>query len=893
MAGPGNHEAIDWRGFFAERAGELAALRIAGARDEIAAALAEGGSAALAGLKRYVRELGREAGTGAGGGDEMRAPEPLLVEAALRAAGVDVRGLAGGALLATRMAERGLAEPVVELRAIEIARRVLSRLAEAPADREGLSLAEVTGVPAGKIVAWYLTGLDAPSPSDGEAWTVAGAASAVDDVLAPLGWLGSGTLASRRAVIGAWAAAADRARAARGGDPIEARFFELWREREADVRIARQALAAALRGGDGIARAEGAALGLVARLAAEEDGWPAGAGGLAAFCASAQVVGLLSALPRRDHRLSAYSGAFAHRLVARLPRTLSGQPLSLLGAQVGFLFWRSIVLLVDERRRLSNTGSDIASLLEAAAETGALTRAIADQVGRLVDLVEGAAGSGEGGAAAGRERAVTFAMRLAFAASQKRGLAADRLFRDGVRRAVEVASGGAAAEVRRWWGPVSGAPEPGAAEVLEAVRRCAGRALAEGAGARDCARFWKVAARHLVSDAPGAPWIARVDGWLDRAVAAEAEAAASGAGMESRRGELAASGAAAMSGRTCLAIQELEGRNGEIYLLVRLFGAAESGVTALLGDEHYPRPADASEDMEALAGALDELRTRAASGIATAADVGAVAGAIAALAPRRLWAELAEHVGRAGASVEISAASFGIPWELAPLPGARGEDAPLGLGAVALRRRGGSAVARRAGAGPVRSLLLFYDAEQPGALEEAAALQRLFRGEGRSVRVVGSVEAFRALPADARFDAIHYAGHHGPGSDATPALALGDGRLPLRHLVDRFHDAPPQVLFLNACSTLRPSEQIATGDRRGSTHLVFGPLEALVRSTIPCLVGTLWDVSPPPDPLLVRTFYEALLRGESPASALLAARRAAAALPAWAASWPAYVIAAP
>jgi hypothetical protein len=605
-------------------------------------------------------------------------------------------------------------------------------------------------------------------------------------------------------VIGAWAAAADRARAARGGDPIEARFFELWREREADVRIARQALSAAVRGGDGIARAEGAALGLVARLAAEEDGWPAGAGGLAAFCASAQVVGLLSALPRRDHRLSAYSGAFARRLVARLPRTLSGQPLSLLGAQVGFLFWRSIVLLVDERRRIPNTDSDVASVLEAAAETGALTRAIGDQVGRLVDLVEGAAGSGEDGAAAGRERAVTFAMRLAFAASQKRGLGADRLFRDGVRRAVEVASGGAAAEVRRWWGPVSGAPEPGAAEVLEAVRRCAGRALAEGAGARDCARFWKVAARHLVSDAPGAPWIARVDGWLDRAVAAEAEAAASGAGMESRRGELAASGAAAMSGRTCLAIQELEGRNGEIYLLVRLFGAAESGVTALLGDEHYPRPADASEDMEALAGALDELRTRAASGIATAADVGAVAGGESPRSRR----------GGCGPSWRSTSGARGRRWRSRRrASGSRGSSRRC-RGRAGRTRRSGWAPSPCGGAGGPRSrgerargrcarCSCSTTRSSRARSRRRRALQRLFRGEGRSVRVVGSVEAFRALPADARFDAIHYAGHHGPGSDATPALALGDGRLPLRHLVDRFHDAPPQVLFLNACSTLR------------------------------------------------------------------------------------------
>lgn len=882
MADPVTPAETDWRAFFAARHDDLSALRVARVRDDVIAALAAGGPAALASLKRHVRELGRDAGAGGAAGQ----PDPLLVEAALRAAGADVRGLGGAALRDARLSDRGLDEPVLEMRAIEIARRLFARVAEAPVDAAALDLADVTGVPAGKIVVWYLTGLDMPAPSDGEAWNVAGAASTVDDVLSPLGLLSPATTEARRARIRAWSAAATRARemSGRGRDPIEARFWELWGEREGDLRAARHALAGALRGGESSARAEGAALGLLARLAGDDDRWPAGAGALAAFCGCAQVVGLVAALPRRDHRLAAYGGSFAARLVARLPEVLAGQPVSLLGAQVGFVFWRSIVLLAGERVR-RDMAADLAKLLNAAAETGALTRAIADQVARVVDVVEG--GPGEG-LAERRALATGFLARLSFAASRRRGLAAERMFRDGVRRVVDLSNGAAAEQVRRLWQPAPSGTEPPAVDLLEVVRLCAGSSVPEGAPPRELARFWRGAAAHLASDAPDAPLVARVHAMLDRAIA-ETEA---GGGGGPRSTSTAAPGASKVGGRTSLAIQELEGRHGELYLLVRLFAAGEHGVTALLEEEHYPRPADAAEEMEALQAALSDLRERAASGIAVRADVDAVAAAIAALAPRRLWAQLAEHVAGSDAAVEIAAASFGIPWELAPL--ARdGGDVPLGLGVAALRRRGGSAAIRRGAVGPVRSMLLFCDPEQPGALEETAAIQRLFREGGRSIRTIASVDAFRALPEGARFDAVHYAGHQGPGSDATPALALGDGRLPLRQLLDRFHDAPPQLLFLNACSTLRPSEQIATGDRRGSTHLVFGPLEALLRSSIPCFAGTLWDISPPPEPAFVRAFYEAVTRGESPAAAMLAARRAVSDSPAWAACWPAYVIVAP
>ncbi|MEM9190759.1 MAG: CHAT domain-containing protein, partial [Myxococcota bacterium] len=70
----------------------------------------------------------------------------------------------------------------------------------------------------------------------------------------------------------------------------------------------------------------------------------------------------------------------------------------------------------------------------------------------------------------------------------------------------------------------------------------------------------------------------------------------------------------------------------------------------------------------------------------------------------------------------------------------------------------------------------------------------------------------------------------------------------------------------------------------------FGLLEPLLRSPVPALIGTLWDINPPSDGLFVRTFYQEISRGNGPLGAIHRARSAVSTNARWAPVWPAYVL---
>ncbi|MBK8256601.1 MAG: CHAT domain-containing protein [Polyangiaceae bacterium] len=873
---------MDWHRFFADRAERVRALHIGEVKSQLALELEKGGPAALADLKRFVRETARE--------PERCEVDPLFVDAVLRGVSTDVRGVLPSL---GKEDKPSLHDPTLEMRVVAITRSVVNLLATS-AEGASVDFSNLTRLPAGRVVLWYLTGQNAPAPSDGEAWNVVGAALAADEVLGPLGILSPRSVEARRAQMRVWSLAAERLSNARPTDAVEGVFWSEMERRKPDIALARRAFAFAFRGGDYTVQAEGSALGLLSRLSTEER--QTGPAGLANFCSAAQVVGLLALLPRRDHRLASYGSAFSSQLVNDLPMLLRSQPVSPAGAQVGFVFWRSVALLARELLRTNNL-TDLTFLLAATAETGALTRAIADQVARVVDVVELEVESAIG-AEVRLARATRFLARLAFRALEQRNTSADRLYRDGLKRVGDAGRGAAAKEVALWFEPKADPDLPAAPKVIQMATCLLG--LPDGTSPADVAQRFQLVAPFPQMESPLAPKVVRLGEWVHKAAeqlgthrTIEKTAPSAAGGTASKP---VGSGKVWFADRLSLTIEELEGRHGELYLLFRLFAASSHGIKALLDAEHYPRPADASDEMEEVHRAVDELRRRASGGLSGAGDIQAVQKALGALAPRRLWAQLGRALSDKARLLEISAPTFGIPWELCPIPPthpeAENKDLPIALHLPAVRRRSGDHVLREREPLPP-AMLLLYDSEHPGALEEAAAIQRIVRDFGGKVTTVTHASDLTHLPNDTNIQIVHYAGHQGPGSDATPALALGETRLALRQLLDFFHDRPPDLLFLNACSTLRPSEKVATGDRRGSTHLSFGPLDALLGSSIPCLAGTLWDILPPAEPLFVKAFYTAVFQGRSYPQAMFQARSAVANVPGWEACFPAYVLVAP
>lgn len=183
----------------------------------------------------------------------------------------------------------------------------------------------------------------------------------------------------------------------------------------------------------------------------------------------------------------------------------------------------------------------------------------------------------------------------------------------------------------------------------------------------------------------------------------------------------------------------------------------------------------------------------------------------------------------------------------------------------------------------IRTLLVLVDPNQPGASDEVERLCTSSETLGLSTTVAETLDAARDALARP-WDAIHYAGHQGPTHDDSPALVLREGSLPILELVDRIEAEPPELLFLNACSTLVP-----TGLDRASGHVDFGGLEPVIASSVPQILGTLWDVKPP-DTRFVESFYGTLFTGASAIDALFEARRAVASSLAWAGTAPAYVL---
>jgi CHAT domain-containing protein len=152
------------------------------------------------------------------------------------------------------------------------------------------------------------------------------------------------------------------------------------------------------------------------------------------------------------------------------------------------------------------------------------------------------------------------------------------------------------------------------------------------------------------------------------------------------------------------------------------------------------------------------------------------------------------------------------------------------------------------------------------------------------------------LEDPAGFDLLHFAGHGlATSDDIADAQVLLEGQLeqgdyvpePLRAtLVAQYFAAEPQaqqaaapMVVLNACQTGRLGYQLAS---------IGGFAEAFVGRGAGAFVSSLWSVGDSPARVFIQALYDALLAGESMASAVKTARETARS--AGDATWLAYTV---
>lgn len=828
-----------WEEFFEARAAELDACRF----DDVSAAASERISDED-GLKRFARKLYRE---------PPESIDPWRVQIVLRKLERATTMRFGSSPLArSAIPAHGPNEPDPMLRAWALTRMALGHA------ESGTPMSFET--PGASEVWWWLTG-DRGRVALHELRNTVAFARAADRALAPFNLISGRALVARRAELDGWSRALVGATESDPPDALQAEFARTEEESFKYIDAALEAAELAVRGEvkTALARATGL-LGTLWQIA------PRGAepASLALFCAQARALGIVGALELTSEPLDGYRRRIAERLAGSLEALLSAQPLSLLRPPVDLSFWRAVTVLTRECVDAGDRAT-LVRLLAAVASSGSWTGSCARPVARVTALVLGGSFDPEDAEALVRR----FVHRFAFTSARRRGHSPARVWKSALERYVKVAaSQPTAGDLEAVWGP--SATESDDPEALERWAR-------------------SFAWTELDDDAPAAGLVA----WWDRAEqrafvdAAESEALAHIA-RSSRRNSAPRFVSEQSDGRGTgfsLHIDALTGRHGERYVLPKLFGVRGGSVTLLAQDERYKTPFDQRPRLDALGQAMSRFKERAALGTATRLDLANVAKSLGALASEDFWEKLGTELGREPCAVELTVAEVACPWELVPVtvsdPKGEPKQKPLGVVAPVYRARGVSARPER-----FERVLVLFDPAFESARDEVAMFEELWPSE--ALVVVHTLEGFRALHE--YFDVVHYAGHQGPASDSTPSLALGDDRLPLVELVDAFHHRPPSLVFLNACSTLAPSCELESGT---GPVTVFGSLEPLLRSRVPAILGTLWDIDPPNDGLFIRTFYGALREGAGCVDALFSARSAVSVSARWAPWWPAYVLLSP
>jgi hypothetical protein len=137
-----------------------------------------------------------------------------------------------------------------------------------------------------------------------------------------------------------------------------------------------------------------------------------------------------------------------------------------------------------------------------------------------------------------------------------------------------------------------------------------------------------------------------------------------------------------------------------------------------------------------------------------------------------------------------------------------------------------------------------------------------------------SVERFRTLLREGRFDIVHFAGHgrYDPTRPERSCWMFSDGPLyafELRHTLANA-EVTPWLLYGSACEGSRE----ATGSQQGYHDGVYGMASAALGQGVAAYVGPLWKIAESDAKNLAADFYEALLlRRTSVGEALAFARR--------------------
>jgi hypothetical protein len=705
--------------------------------------------------------------------------------------------------------------------------------------------ADIANVDGAREVWWWLTGRDTPAPRvPVEARVHALFAEATHRALGPLGWLAPETLASRLDAISGWVRLADE-HERKSRDCAEHLFLDRMRDRTGWLDEAVAARRASF-GGDAKAY-ELARDGLLARLESSPMG-ESGPLDLADWCTQAAAIGI--ALGSEPRLVEGPGRRIVQRLVHTLPALVANAPIPLHSPVVELRIWQHAPSLIALRDRQGGR-EDVRTLLAALAESGAYSPGAAKRIARLLRGLTD------------REAALAFAVRLSWTSLRRRDLLRGSWgSKSGLAALVKADCGDDVGRaLRELFDPESAPCAEALAHRSESLTRMlAGREL-EPHDAPEM--FWSRSAQAALLSVPE-------DGGRKRAGSLVLAAAL---GLRVLRERTARS--------LLLVIDETRGRHGERYVGGLLVGVDRGAIRVAARGGAYGVLLDESEGLRHLADGFAALRDRARIGQAARADIKPLRDELARMPSDAFWTAATPALLQAGASLELDVFDDGLPWELAPLrrPGDTATT-PLGVALRVFRRRGAPFDAPRAIHRP-RCISVVHDPSHPGAKEECDFLAELAARAGILVRRASSLESVRDAARDGAVNTLHFAGHQGPAHDTAPSLALSGAPLSLEDVASCFPRAP-ELVFLNACSTLAPSRETSEGT-------TLGGLDAARASPFPCVLGTLYDIAPPDD-AFVRTFYEALFSGAGVISSLHAARIATAARAPWAAWWPAYVM---
>ncbi|MEM9194266.1 MAG: hypothetical protein AAGF12_34135, partial [Myxococcota bacterium] len=701
-------------------------------------------------LKRFVRGLRR------------RAPDRVdgwRVVVALRKA--DLRGavrVRGSILNRSPIPARGVDEPDPQLRCWALCNALLQAFEHSHPPSGWKDVPAVADIPGAREVWWWLTGehpmerLKAHERQNALLFARAAMRS-----LAPFSLLSKEAASHRMTVLEEWAGLADQALDEElVSDPLRRDFVHELRRTESTVDeaclVCRQVVL-----GEGSAAIQTArqVLGtMFGEIGAAHD-----PRGFATWCGQAHAIGVLYAAELVDDGVEGYLRRVSERLVEALPAILGAQPLSLLRTPVDVAFWRSVGVLA---RALADADrlDLLEQLLAAVANSGSLTGSCARPVARMTGLVIDSPSIDIDRA---EHTVARFMFRLAYVSARRRRHGPRGIWKRTLSRYCRVAGEQQVVrELERWWRP-GGEGSVDAEDANLVTDRLGWTELPDPATAPARLAFWSATDQRTFLDAcEDSDRLGRIPAQLERP-APRAAVANTGASLS-------------------LHVDYLDGRHGERYVIVKLFGVRGGEVAVVAEDDRYPSPFDQRSRLNEVGEALVRLRERAELGRLTRSDIARVQKALRGVASEEFWAQLGEQESQA---LELSVGDPSIPWESIQVVG-NDRNRPLGLTAPTFRRRGGKVVASE---GDPKRLLLLYDPSFEGAEDEVEEIEEAFASGEREVVVVDSALAFAELDKSG-IDIVHYAGHQGPGDDATPSLALGDGRLTIVDLVDAFYQRP-------------------------------------------------------------------------------------------------------